>query len=304
MQSANSVLLVRPAHFGFNAQTAISNAFQNKPPEAGRVSKKALAEFDAFAQKLSEAGIDVTLINDSASPIKPDAVFPNNWLSTHADGTLVLYPMCAPNRRHERRADTVEDLKKRFYVKNIVDLSHYETENRFLEGTGSLVFDHIKKIAYACLSSRTDKGLLFELAALLKYTPHCFHAYDKARKAIYHTNVMMCVGEKFAAVCSESITDTNERLELLDSLRNGGRETLEINREQMNGFAGNMLELKKNDGAGLLVLSGAAYSCLSARQRKVLEKHVELLPLAIPTIETIGGGSARCMIAELFLPAI
>jgi len=303
MQSANRVFLVRPANFGFNAETAGSNAFQSRLPGAN-LNEKALLEFDLFAEKLVRAGIDVTVFEDSAVPVKPDAIFPNNWLSTHPDGRLILYPMCAANRRVERTAGILNSLKERFFVKEVIDLTAHENEGRFLEGTGSVVFDHLNKIAYGCLSPRTDRALLFELAALLGYTPHVFCAHDHSGKEIYHTNVMMCVGEKFALVCAESVSDVKERHDLLHSLGKGGRGVIEISREQMSGFAGNMLELRKNDGTGLVVLSGKAYSCLSAQQINVLEKQVELLPLAIPTIETVGGGSARCMIAELFLPPL
>lgn len=303
MQSANRVFLVRPTNFGFNAETAGSNAFQSWLPGAN-LNEKALLEFDLFAEKLVRAGIDVAVFEDSAYPVKPDAIFPNNWLSTHPDGRVILYPMCALNRRAERAPGIINTLKETFFIKEVVDLSIHEKEGRFLEGTGSVVFDHLNKIAYACLSPRTDKALLFELAALLGYTPHVFCAHDHSGKEIYHTNVMMCAGEKFAVVCAESVTDLKERRELLASLRKGGREIVEISRVQMNGFAGNMLELKKNDGTGLVVLSGKAYFCLSAQQINVLEKQAELLPLSIPTIETVGGGSARCMIAELFLPAL
>ncbi len=304
MQSASYVFLVRPANFAFNEETAATNSFQGKPGNASGLQVKALAEFDEFAAALKKVGINVIVFEDTASPVKPDAVFPNNWISLHEDGTLVLYPMCTPNRRAERRADIVEELKKRFKVTGVVDLTVFEKENRFLEGTGSVVFDHLNKIAYACLSSRTDKELFLEACSALKYQPFRFWAFDKSGQAVYHTNVMMCICEKFAVVCTESISNEKERTALIRSLEGTGREVVEISISQMNRFAGNMLGLKNVAGESVLVMSQSAHGSLSELQKETIRKYARLLPLAIPTIESVGGGSARCMIAEIFVPCL
>lgn len=212
-QSTSNILLVRPSNFIFNAETAISNSFQNHLTnhDVASVSKKALDEFENFAAMLQEKGITVFIINDTEFPQKPDAIFPNNWVSFHADGTIILYPMHAPNRRNERRNDIIDEIKEKFTVNNVIDLSGHEKENKFLEGTGSIIFDHINKLAYACLSPRTDEGLFVEVCKLLNYTPICFHAYDKNGKEIYHTNVMMCIAENFAVICLESISNEDEK---------------------------------------------------------------------------------------------
>lgn len=302
-QSTNSILLVRPSNFIFNTETAANNAFQNNIEEANEsISEKVKQEFENFKAQLIARGIDVTTINDTASPIKPDAIFPNNWVSFHADGTVVLYPMFAENRRAERRVDIIETLKEKFEVKKIIDFSIYENENKFLEGTGSIVFDHEHKIAYACLSPRTCKEVFIKLCDVLLYKPIYFTACDEAGQEIYHTNVMMCIAEKVLVICTESIVDKNERAQVLQSFEHTGYVIVDIGFAQMNNFAGNMLALQSNTGKSLLALSQTAYDCLMGVQKDTIEKYYELLPLAIPTIETIGGGSVRCMIAEIFLP--
>ncbi len=302
MQTTNHILLVKPYHFSFNTETAGSNAFQNVINDKEELIKQnVLTEFENFSATLKSKGVDVTVINDTPLPPKPDAVFPNNWASFHADGTVVLYPMFAPNRRHERRNDIIESLKKQFHVTSVLDLSVHEKENRFLEGTGSIVFDHQHKIAYACLSPRTDKALFIETCNKLKYKPVYFLAHDQQGKQIYHTNVMMCVAAKFAVVCLDCITDKREKETVLQSFTDTGHELIDITFEQMNKFAGNMLELQTNTGKGILALSESAYDSLTPVQKKQIEQYCELTPLSIKTIETIGGGSARCMIAEVFL---
>jgi hypothetical protein len=303
MQSTNSILLIRPSNFIFNAETAANNAFQHNVKEANEsISNKVKEEFENLKAQLIAKGIDVTVIDDTANPIKPDAIFPNNWVSFHEDGTVILYPMFAVNRRTERRLDIIETLKQKFDVKNTIDFSIYENENKFLEGTGSIVFDHAHKIAYACLSARTDKEIFIKLCELLQYKPIYFTACDEAGQEIYHTNVMMCIAEKVVIICAESIVDKNEREIVLLSFKNTGHEIIDISFSQMNNFAGNMLALQTNTGKRLLALSQTAYNCLIAKQKNTIEKYYELLPLAIPTIESIGGGSVRCMIAEIFLP--
>ncbi|MEO6869331.1 MAG: arginine deiminase-related protein [Ginsengibacter sp.] len=302
MQSSKNILLIRPSTFSFNPETAASNAFQveiNESEEA--IKRKKLQEFEAFVKTLRSKGVNVFVADDTTFPAKPDAIFPNNWVSFHSDGTVILYPMYAPNRRHERRKDILDLLEKNFEVTNILDLSKYENEGKYLEGTGSIIFDHINKLAYACLSPRTNKELLLEVCDYLKYQPIHFYAHDESRKEIYHTNVMMCIGEKFSVICLESITDLAEREMVTRSLAETGQEVIEITFDQMKNFAGNMLEIQTNVSKSILALSQSAYDSLTTNQKKEIEKYSELVPLTIKTIETIGGGSARCMIAEIFL---
>ncbi len=302
MQTTSQILMIKPAHFGFNIETAQSNAFQNKPDESDEmIHQKALQEFEAFAEALIAKGIEVYIFEDTSHPIKPDAIFPNNWISFHADGSLILYPMYAPNRRLERSLDIIESLGQTFQINRIIDLTDYETQNRFLEGTGSIVFDHVHQLAYACLSPRTDKDLFLKLCEQLNYRPVWFSAEDEQGQEIYHTNVMMCIGEGFAVICLDSIPDEQERTMLSNTLSNSGQQIIEITLDQMKHFAGNMLCLNNRQGENFLVLSATAYNCLSQQQKRELSLYAELLPLNISTIEKIGGGGARCMIAELFL---
>lgn len=320
MQTTENILLVRPSDFVFNAETAASNVFQTNINESAEaVKQRAFAEFETFAATLKAKGVNVFIFDDTPEPQKPDAIFPNNWVTFHADGTVILYPMCARNRQAERRPDIIEQLKQNFKITRVVDLSHYEKENRFLEGTGSMVFDHVHKTAYACLSPRTDRELFIKVCELLHYEPVCFYTHDEDGKEIYHTNVMLCIGEKFAVVCFNSITDHEERKMVAQSLTKTGRSIIEISLEQMNHFAGNLLEIKtgrnnkiprsaKSERApfikgekNIVVLSQSAFDTLSSEQKSEIEKYCELIPLSINTIETIGGGSARCMIAEIFL---
>jgi hypothetical protein len=299
MQAARHVFLVRPAGFGYNHETARTNSFQVKPAREQDLSERVLQEFDSFAASLRAAGVGVTVFDDTAAPRKPDAVFPNNWISLHEDGTVVLYPMCTPNRRPERRADLVDKLAQDFEIRTMVDLSVYEKQNRFLEGTGSIVFDHIHKIAYACLSRRTDKLLLEEVCEKLGYEPFGFTALDAQGAPIYHTNVMMCVGTRFAVICSGAVNKAGRAM-LKDRLLGSGRELLEISMDQMGRFAGNMLELSAADGKTVIALSQNAQSSLTQAQKEMLGGHAQLLALPVPAIEQTGGGSVRCMIAEIF----
>lgn len=304
--SASTVFLVRPARFSFNAETAVSNHFQQAIAElsADAIQAQAFAEFDAAVATLRGHGVHVLVFDDTPVPPKPDAVFPNNWLTLHPDGRAVLYPMCAPNRRLERRADILQELGQQYVLREVIDLSGYEAEGRFLEGTGSLIFDHEHRVVYAGISPRTDADLVHHVAATLGYRPVTFHATDAHGHAIYHTNVMMCVGGKFATVCLESIADPAEQAAVADSLTSTGHELVAISLAQVRRFAGNMLTLQPAAGGReLLVMSRSAYDSLTTAQRHTLSRHCELVPLAIPTIETIGGGSARCMLAEVFLPS-
>lgn len=304
MQSTNTVFVVRPARFGFNAETAESNHFQHQLPElnAATIQAQVFTEFDALVATLRAKGVRVLVFEDTPIPAKPDAVFPNNWLTLHPDGRVLLYPMCAPNRRLERRPDILAALSQQFTVTEVIDLSHYEQQNQFLEGTGSILFDHENRVAYAALSPRTHAGLFAEVAARLGYRPVSFRAHDAQGQEIYHTNVMLCIGSGFAVVCLESITDAAERAAVVGSFIVSGHEIVPISLEQVARFAGNLLALQTSAGTTVLAMSQSAYAALTAPQRQTLEKYAELLPLPIPTIETIGGGSVRCMLAEVFLP--
>ncbi|CAM3765451.1 citrulline utilization hydrolase CtlX [Mucilaginibacter galii] len=301
-QTTSNILMIRPASFGFNEQTAESNAFQKNNSNLKLVQEKVTQEFNSFADLLKSKSLDVTVIDDTADPQKPDAIFPNNWVSFHDNGDVILYPMQAENRRWERREDVVRKLEHRFKVNHMIDLSRFELENKFLEGTGSMVLDRENKIAYACLSPRTNEEVLNSFCDYLHYTPVTFTATDAARQAIYHTNVMMCVGSKFAVICLDSIQDETEKETVIASLNMTGKEIVGITLEQMNHFAGNMLEVQNTGGESLLVMSKSAHQSLTAEQVAVLEKYTEIVSADLTTIETIGGGSARCMLAEVHLP--
>ncbi len=303
IQSTNNILLVRPANFGYNDQTSVSNAFQKKiVPGDGSISEKAIREFDSYVKILRSNNIAAYIVQDTDTPIKPDAIFPNNWASFHHDGTVVLYPMEAPNRRSEKREAIIDRLKESFLVKKIIDLSHYEQQNKFCEGTGSIIFDHIHKIAYAGLSSRTNPDVLSDLCNKLKYKPITFKAFDNNNIPIYHTNVMMSVSKHFAVVCLESITNKEERKNVIHSLEKTEHEIIDISFHQVKQFAGNMLSVINKEDKEFLIMSKSAYSVLTSAQINILSRFCELLPINIETIETVGGGSARCMICEIFLP--
>ena len=304
MQTTSNILLIKPSSFIFNNETAISNSFQkNNITENNEIIKqKAIAEFELFAATLKNNGINIFVFDDTAYPQKPDAIFPNNWVSFHKDGTVIIYPMQAVNRRAEKRMDIIESLKSSFIIKDIKDLSVLENDNKFLEGTGSMIFDHENRIVYACLSPRTHKELFLTLAEKLNYEPIHFYAHNETGMEIYHTNVMMSIGEGIAVICKESITDKIEKEIVINSLMKTNHQIIDISFEQMNNFAGNMLMLKNNEGKNLMILSMTAFKSLTAIQKKAIEKNCSFLPMQIDTIETIGGGSARCMIAEIFCP--
>jgi hypothetical protein len=301
-QSTSHLLMIRPVNFGYNEETAESNAFQSKDKNQQQVQEKALAEFNGFVSILRSNGVDVTVIDDNPQPYTPDSIFPNNWVSFHEDGNVFLYPMQAANRRLERREDIISDLEDNFKVHHIVDLSRYEEENKFLEGTGSMVLDRMNKIAYACLSPRTDKDVLDVFCEQSGYKSLCFDAADEHGKAIYHTNVLMCVGSKFAVICLDSIPNPHEKLMLKASLASTQKEIIDISFEQMKQFAGNMLEVKSQLNETLIVMSESAYNALNDKQRSTLEKYGKLVYADIHTIENNGGGSVRCMMAEVHLP--
>ncbi len=297
--------MIRPASFGWNPQTQASNRFQARPAadDAG-LSDRALREFDAAVERLCAAQLDLRVFADRPIPACPDAVFPNNWLSLHADGTVILYPLLAATRRLERRLDVLLQLEQAggFAVRRLVDLTHHELAGRYLEGTGSVVFDHLGRVAYACLSPRTDAGVLEELCGEIAYRPISFAATDGHGVPVYHTNVMMTIGEDFALVCAEAVA-AQERSNLLDALQAEGRTLVSITREEMSSFAGNQLQLRDRQGRRVLVTSAHGWRSLSAAARLALESRTdEVVTLDIPTIEAVGGGSARCMLAEVFLP--
>ena len=310
-QSAAAVLMVRPARFGFNPQTAASNVFQKNTfqseafqqgGDAAGVHDAALREFDALAERLAHAGVHVIIAHDTVHPAKPDAIFPNNWVSFHRDGTVVLYPMMALNRRLERRDEVLSEVAAAgaFRITRTVDLCYREELGQYLEGTGSLVLDRPRHLAYANISPRTDLDALGEFAQQLDYDLVTFESVDGAGKPVYHTNVMMAIGAGFAVLCAESITEQRSREAVRATLR-ANREIVEISLAQMQSFAGNVLELAP-PGSNVIALSAAAWESLDAHQRRTLEKHGNVLAVEIPVIERFGGGGVRCMLAEVHLP--
>ena len=303
MQTTDTVLMIEPAAFGFNAETAQNNYFQVNSENA-ETQTKALQEFNNFVEKLRSKGINVITVKDTLEPHTPDSIFPNNWISMHSDGTIVLYPMCAVNRRWERRNDVLEMLQKDFKVKEIVDLSASENEGKFLEGTGSMIFDHDNKLAYGSVSLRLDEKLFREFCEKFDFKPIVFHSYQTAndeRLPIYHTNVMMCVADRFVVICLDCIDDETERKNVVNAIVNSGKEIVEISENQMQQFAGNMLQVQNSEGKKFLVMSQSAYQSLNSEQISNIEKYSEIIYSDLETIETNGGGSARCMLAEVFL---
>jgi hypothetical protein len=301
-QSTNSVLMIRPGRFYPNPQTAADNPFQrNADRDSNALTVMARKEFDAAVQTLRTAGINVHVFEDTTEPEKPDAVFPNNWISTHHDGRIALFPMYSALRRRERRQDIVEELRKQYRVTEVIDYSAFEDEGCCLEGTGSLVFDHLSKIAYVSLSNRSNPKMIQRFADDFSYEPVTFTGIGSNGQAIYHTNVMMCIGTGFAMVGLEMIPNKPERQRVRARLEQTGKEIAELSADQIANFAGNAIELHNKDGEKLLVLSSRADHALTDNQRKRLRRYARLVPLKLPTIE-LGGGSARCMIATIHLP--
>lgn len=301
MQTTSHLLMIRPVNFGFNADTATNNAFQVHGHEEG-AQEKALAEFDGFVEKLRAADVDVTVVNDTPSPHTPDSIFPNNWISFHDDGTVVLYPMFAPNRRLERKPQVIEEIGRKFAIARTVDMSASEKDGIFLEGTGSMVLDRENNIAYACLSARTDKDLLQEWCRKAQCAAMVFDAVDGKGDPIYHTNVMMCVADRYVVICLDSIPDMAQRNAVAACIEDTGKRIIPISLEQMNHFAGNMLQVQNAKGEKLLVMSSQAYRALTPEQVELLGSYNRILHSTLETIEANGGGSARCMMAEVFLP--
>ncbi|GAB3929655.1 citrulline utilization hydrolase CtlX [Mucilaginibacter myungsuensis] len=300
----STILMIRPVNFGYNEQTAESNAFQRKDA-ATDVQQNALAEFDNFVEKLRAEGINVIVMDDTPSPHTPDSIFPNNWISFHEDGSIFIYPMQAPNRRDERRTkDVINILADRYEIDNIEDLTKFEDQDLFLEGTGSMVFDRLNKIAYACLSPRTDQIVVDEFCRRSGYSAVTFNSFDEQGTRIYHTNVLMCIAESFAVICLDTITDEQQRKAVSTKLQQSGKEVIEISQAQLRFFAGNMLELTNKDGKKVLIMSEQAYSSLNNDQINTLQRYAKIVHSSLQTIEINGGGSARCMMAEICLPAI
>jgi hypothetical protein len=299
-QTTSHLLMIRPVQFAFNAQTAVNNAFQST--QDTNAQELALKEFDDFVSLLRKKGVDVTVVNDTPAPHTPDSIFPNNWISFHDDGSIVLYPMYAENRRQERKPHVVETLEKHFIIRKRIDLSSYEGTQVFLEGTGSMVLDREHKIAYACLSQRTDANVLNDFCAQLGYTAQVFTATDANGYPIYHTNVMMCVADRYVIICLDSITDATERKATVDCIAKTSKEIIAITLDQMNHFAGNMLQVNNEKGDTFLIMSSQAYTALTSEQVEAIESYNPILHSSLETIERNGGGSARCMMAEVFLP--
>ncbi|UTD16669.1 amidinotransferase [Tenacibaculum mesophilum] len=307
-QTTNTILMVRPANFRMNEQTAVNNYYQQELSGMlpASINVKAQEEFDAFVEKLRAVGVSVVVTEDIKEPNTPDALFPNNWISFHENGDVAIYPMFAENRRLERREDVLEKLEEKgFVIENVVDYSEAEEEGIFLEGTGSMILDRYNRKAYCALSPRADEELFIEFCEDFEYTPVIFTANQTVkgrREAIYHTNVMMCVAESFSVVCLDSIDDKKEKKNLLKHLKSDGKEVIAISEQQVTQFAGNMLQVKGVNDERYLVMSSSAFKSLNPNQIKAIEKHCKILHSSLETIETCGGGSARCMMAEVFLP--
>ncbi len=306
-QAASAVLMVRPVRFQSNPETAESNRFQGKSgASAEEQQAAALEEFEVLATALEGCGIKVLRFEDTAEPHTPDAIFPNNWVSFHGDGTVVLYPMEARSRRGERRQDIIESLVTDYgyVVKNVVDLSHHEQAGHFLEGTGSMVLDRVNRIAYACLSTRTHLDPLGAFAQRMDYDIVAFDATDKAGTAIYHTNVLMNIGAEIAVVCDEAISKSDQRTAVLDQLAQTGHKVVTISYEQLESFVGNMLELKSESHGRIVAMSDTAHQSLNNSQRDIIENNARIVSASIDNIERSAGGSVRCMLAELHLPSV
>ncbi|WP_136465021.1 citrulline utilization hydrolase CtlX [Flagellimonas onchidii] len=309
MQITSTILMVRPISFRMNEQTAVNNYFQEEMGvDQDKINARAQQEFDDFVEKLRAKGVNVVVVQDTKEPDTPDSIFPNNWISFHADGTVAVYPMFAENRRNERREDVFEILEQDgFRIDNVVDYTSAEEEGVFLEGTGSLLLDRVNKKAYCALSDRAEEELVIEFCEDFDYLPVIFTAnqtVEGQRLPIYHTNVMMALAETFAIICLDTIDDKKERKNVVEHLKADGKEVINITEEQMYHFAGNMLQVVGADDQRYMVMSSAAYNSLDKARREAIEKHCPIIHSSLSTIETCGGGSARCMMAEVFLPKV
>ncbi|MEP2278529.1 arginine deiminase-related protein [Maribacter sp.] len=307
MQITNTILMIRPVSFRMNEQTAVNNYFmEDIDLKNQEINLKAQEEFDAFVSVLKSKGVNVIVVQDTKEPDTPDSIFPNNWISFHANGTVGVYPMFAENRRNERREDIFEILEENnFKIKDVIDYTSAEDEELYLEGTGSILIDRVNNKAYCALSERADEELFIEFCEDFDFFPVIFTAnqsVDGKRLPIYHTNVMMALAETFVVICSDSIDDKKERKNVLDHLKKDGKEIITITEQQMHQFAGNMLQVLGSDDKRYMVMSSAAFHSLTPKQVAQIEKHCAILHSSLHTIETCGGGSARCMMAEVFLP--
>lgn len=306
-QTTNTILMIRPVHFRMNEQTAINNYFQEDLDlKNSEINAKAQVEFDAFVEKLKAVGVNVVVENDDLAMDTPDSIFPNNWVSFHENGDIAIYPMFAENRRKERREEIFDNLEKAgFRIENIVDYTSAEEDGYFLEGTGSIILDRVNRKAYCALSPRADEELFIEFCEDFEYTPIVFIAnqtVEGKRLPIYHTNVMMCIAETFAVICLDCIDDKHDRKNVIKHLKDSKKEIIEITESQMASFAGNMLQLRGKDDKRILVMSKSAHTSLTTLQIAKISMHCDILYSDLETIETCGGGSARCMMAEVFLP--
>lgn len=299
MQTAKKTLMVRPAHFTFNEETAKNNHFQKKTSLLD-LNERALKEFDNFVDVLRKNKVDVVVVQDTREPHTPDSIYPNNWFSTHSTGELILYPMFAKNRRLERKPLVIETIKEHFKPHKTIDLTSWEDKNRFLEGTGSMILDHKNRVAYACRSERTDDIVMEEFYTKMNTEPEIFNAYDENGKNIYHTNVMLSIGEKFAVICAESITDQKRRENVINRLKNSKKEVIEISFEQMKCFCANIIEVRNSQNKHMLIMSETAKNAFSRDEINILKRNCKIISSPLATIEHVGGGSARCMIAEIF----
>lgn len=292
--------MIRPINFTFNAETAVNNAFQTQGG-CENAQEKAEKEFDNFVNALRQNKIDVTVVQDTSEPYTPDSIFPNNWISFHKSNEICLYPMYAKNRRMERKTHVIEKIKERFKIEKTIDFSHYEPQEKFLEGTGSMVLDRENKIAYACISARTTPEVFADFCEKMGYKGVLFYALDGNNDEIYHANVMMCVGDKYSIICLDSIRNSVEREIVIESFEKTNKEIIDISIEQMNCFAGNMLQVSNSEGGRFLVMSSSAFNSLTPEQISAIRKYNEIIHAPLDTIELNGGGSARCMMAEIYL---
>jgi hypothetical protein len=293
-----TLMMIEPCSFGFNEETATNNYFQRNDVIVN-AQEKALVEFGAFVKKLEAHDIEVLVVKDTPVPMTPDSIFPNNWISLHEGGFMVLYPMFANNRRKERKQTVIDAVKNCITIDEIVDLTYFEKTDQFLEGTGSMVLDRENKIAYACISKRTDKDLFSTFCTKMGYTPILFHAADQRGNKIYHTNVLMCMASDYVVICLDTLYEEEEKKQLLEQFKLTHKEVIEISQNQMEHFCGNMLQVRNSEGKPFLVMSTQAFTYLESTQIKKLEAYQPIIHSDITTIETLGGGSARCMMAEL-----
>lgn len=305
-QSTDTILMIRPKGFGYNEETAANNSYQQRPDEQSseEIRTTAIQEFDRFVEILKAQEVDVRVVEDSLDPIKPDAVFPNNWISFHNGNIVITYPMFSPKRRLERREEIIEELEQSFVIERRYSFEFAEEDGHFLEGTGSMVLDREHRIAYACLSPRTNIKVLDRFCLLMEYEKLVFHAVDEHGDPIYHTNVLMALGSGFAVICLEAIPDESERKAVEQKLEQTGKRVIPISYDQKNDFAGNMLEVRNKMGEKLIVMSETAYRSLEKDQLDALSAFGRIIHSAIPTIEKYGGGSVRCMMAEVFLSGL